>query len=61
MGSISCSFEIVLKDSPKYMNQFGYVTTLSLWRGTSVLEWLGMIGIWSIVFYVIMGVSSNAL
>ena len=42
------------------MNQSSYVTILPLPRSTRVLEWLKMVGTRSIVFYVIMGVTSSA-
>ena len=60
MGLISWPSRIFSKDSPKYMNWSGCITTLSLRRDIGVLE-TGMVGTRSMVFYAIVRVSSSAL
>ena len=55
-----CSLIMALKDFPKYMNRFGFITTLPLRRGIGVLE-IGMVGTRSIIFYVVVRVSSKSL
>ena len=55
-----CSSIMASKDFPKYMNRFGFITTLPLRRGIGVLE-IGMVGTRSIIFYVVVRVSSKSL
>ena len=60
MGLISCSSRIPLKDSPKYMSQFGCIINLLLQWGTSALE-MRIIGIGPIILRANVEVPFGAL